>query len=510
MITTDRFIKMKKLFLLIAFISVALYSCRKDVPVAKQGVTLKFSADTIYLDTVFRTIGSSTYRLKVYNPSEETVIIDNIKLNVKPECTALNINGIPSNDLDDVEILAKDSIHIFIQTTQIMECRNPNQPDPLSNDYFTHSDFITFTNKDVQQKVELITIVRDAYFHFPNSFVMVGGTPIPYSIIAPENQTTTLPNDKPHVIYGYAVVNENATLNIDPGTELYFHKGAGLWIYEGATLKVAENALSGIGDSVTFAGDRLEPFYEDVPGQWGGVLGGIFIQGNSGNHIINNTVIKNATTALRLDSNVNSLTTLSNSWILNSSRVGIYGGFGNLKAENVVVANAGVHLLYAFGGSYDFTNCTFANYWQGSTRSGGGVALSNYLELVDENNKTYRIVRDLNQANFSNCLIVGNNQEELTILKDNGGILEYFLQYNMIDIFEDADDRSYDINDQTHFQSNKFNNEPDFVDVSKNEYALDTNSQAVNQGTVGQQTPLDILGYPRDGQPDLGAYERKF
>src|SRR5690606_27959790 len=119
---------MKKLFLLIAFISVALYSCRKDVPVAKQGVTLKFSADTIYLDTVFRTIGSSTYRLKVYNPSEETVIIDNIKLNVKPECTALNINGIPSNDLDDVEILAKDSIHIFIQTTQIMECRNPNQP----------------------------------------------------------------------------------------------------------------------------------------------------------------------------------------------------------------------------------------------------------------------------------------------------------------------------------------------------------------------------------------------
>src|SRR5690606_11379990 len=276
----------------------------------------------------------------------------------------LNINGIPSNDLDDVEILAKDSIHIFIQTTQIMECRNPNQPDPLSNDYFTHSDFITFTNKDVQQKVELITIVRDAYFHFPNSFVIVGGTPIPYSIIAPENQTTTLPNDKPHVIYGYAVVNENATLTIDPGTELYFHKGAGLWIYEGATLKVAENALSGIGDSVTFAGDRLEPFYEDVPGQWGGVLGGIFIQGNSGNHIINNTVIKNATTALRLDSNVNSLTTLSNSWILNSSRVGIYGGFGNLKAENVVVANAGVHLLYAFGGSYDFTNCTFANYWQ--------------------------------------------------------------------------------------------------------------------------------------------------
>lgn len=501
MASSGRFISMKKLFLLIAFISLALCSCRKDVPVASSGVKLKFSTDTVFLDTVFTNIGSSTYSLRVYNPSDETVILDRVFINNPAGFYNMNVNGSAGNDLKDVEILGKDSIHIFV------EVKHNKKPTSLN---FIAEDSIMFVNKGTTQNVKLITTVRDAYFHFPNSFVLASGIPIPYSIIAPENQTTTWPNDKPHVIYGYGVVDENATFNIPAGTEVYFHQNSGMWVYEGATLKIAENAISGIGDSVIFAGDRLEPYYEDIPGQWGGVLGGLFIQGNSGNHIINNTVIKNATTALRLDSNVNSLTTLSNSWILNSSRVGIYGGFGNLKAENVVVANAGVHLLYAFGGSYDFTNCTFANYWQGSTRSSGGVALSNYLELVDDNNTPYRLVRDLNQANFSNCIIVGNNQEELSILEDNSGILEYFLQYNMIDIFDDVDDRTYDITDQTHFQSNLFNNDPGFVNTSENVYALDTNSQATDQGTVVQQTPLDILGYPRDGQPDLGAYERKF
>ncbi len=502
MVILGRFIKMKKLFLLIVFIGLSLYSCRKDSPVASSGVQLRFSADTVFLDTVFTTIGSSTYNLRVFNPSEDKVILDRVYINNPAGFYSMNVNGTAGNDLKDVEILGKDSIHIFV------EVKHNKKPTSLN---FIAEDEIIFENKGTTQSVKLITTVRDAYFHFPDKFVVVSGSPIPYSIIARENIDTTWPNDKPHVVYGYGVVDENATLNISGGTEIYFHQNSGMWIFEGATLKIAENAISGIGDSVVFAGDRLEPFYEDVPGQWGGVLGGIFIQGNSGNHIINNTVIKNATTALRLDSNVNSLTTLTNSYILNSSRVGIYGGFGNLKAENVVVANAGVHLLYAFGGSYDFTNCTFANYWQGSTRSGGGVTLSNYLELVDENNTTYRLVRDLNQADFSNCIVVGNNQEELSILNDNSGVLNYFLQYSMIDVFDDPADRLYDVNDPNHFQNIFLNNTPGFVDASRNIYMLDTVSQATDQGTTIKQTPIDIIGYPRlDGQPDLGAFERKF
>lgn len=492
---------MKKLILFLLFTSLALFSCRKEVSVASQGVELKFSTDTVFLDTVFTTIGSSTYNLRVFNPSEDKVILEQVYLSNTDGFYSMNVNGTPGNSLKDVEILGKDSIHIFI------EVKHNKKPQSIN---FIAEDSITFVNKGTSQNVKLVTTVRDAYFHFPNKFLTIGSTVIPYSIIAAENQTVTLPTDKPHVIYGYAVADDNSILNIPGGAELYFHQGSGLWVYEGSTLKVAEGSLPGTGDSVTFAGDRLEPFYEDAAGQWGGALGGIFIQGNTGNHIINNAVIKNATTGLQLDSSYGNLTTITNSYILNSSRVGIYGGFGNLKAENLVVGNAGLYCFYAFGGSYDFNNCTFANYWQGNTRSTAGVTLSNYLDLVDDNNQTYRLVRELNQADFNNCIIVGNNQEELSILKDESQNLNYLLQYCMIDVFSDPEDRNYEIT-APEFQNILINKDPDFVNANRNKYALDSLSQAVNQGNTGNFTPTDILGYPTiDGQPDLGAFERKY
>jgi len=42
-------------------------SCRKDFEYAPSTGSLEFSKDTVYLDTVFSKIGSSTYNLKVYN-----------------------------------------------------------------------------------------------------------------------------------------------------------------------------------------------------------------------------------------------------------------------------------------------------------------------------------------------------------------------------------------------------------------------------------------------------------
>jgi len=41
---------------------------------------LKFSRDTVYLDTVFTDIGSSTYTLKVYNNSKNDITIPTIQL----------------------------------------------------------------------------------------------------------------------------------------------------------------------------------------------------------------------------------------------------------------------------------------------------------------------------------------------------------------------------------------------------------------------------------------------
>ena len=72
---------MRKLLLLFAvFTSLVLTSCRDDFEFEPSTVQLRFNRDTVYLDTVFTNIGSSTYRLKVYNDSDKDISIPTIQL----------------------------------------------------------------------------------------------------------------------------------------------------------------------------------------------------------------------------------------------------------------------------------------------------------------------------------------------------------------------------------------------------------------------------------------------
>ena len=67
-------------FLFFIGILLSLCSCRTDFETVPSTGDLKFSKDTIYLDTVFTNIGSSAYTLKVYNHSKNDITIPSIKL----------------------------------------------------------------------------------------------------------------------------------------------------------------------------------------------------------------------------------------------------------------------------------------------------------------------------------------------------------------------------------------------------------------------------------------------
>lgn len=492
--------------ILIILVLLAL-ACRKDNTVASQGVELRFSADTVFLDTVFNTVGSSTYTLKIFNPSRESVIIDEISLGRGAQSAyRININGRPGPRTTDLEILPRDSIYVFVEIT-------PSEVlDPMEYGHL-YVDSITVSNRGTRQDVKLVTLVRDAHFHFPTHFIEINGVFIPYSNL---DCSQTWTGDKPHVIYGYARLDSSCVLNINTGAEVYFYQNSGLWVDNGASLRVGDNSsMPGTGDSVTFAGDRQEPFYENIPGQWGGPLGGIFISGGSQNNSIRNAVIKNATTALRLDSTLTKNLDISYTYILNSSRTAIFGGYGNMEAHSLVVANAGLHLFYAFGGNYEFLQTTFANYWDQSTRTTAAVTLSNYLDVPAAGGGTQRLVRDLERAYFGNCLITGNNRQELDILNDNAGQLEYLIDHAIIDVTSDPSERGFDVSDPTHFQNISLNEDPDFRNTNRNNYDLDSASQAVNQASpaiLPGNITLDILGRSRNfnGLPDLGAFERQY
>ena len=500
------------------FIIVLLWSsCRDDFETQTSTGQLEFSRDTVYLDTVFSNIGSSTYNLKVYNRSTDAIHIPYVSLaQGENSLYRLNVDGVPGKTFENVEILAKDSIYIFVETTiDYADFTNPETN-------FIYTDAIEFDSGATQQKVELITLVQDAVFLYPQrddagikETLSLGtdeeGNDIQIEGFFLEDDELQFTNEKPYVIYGYAAIPPQKTLNIEAGARIHFHAGSGLIAANESTLKV-NGRLSAdtlkLENEVIFVSDRLEPDFSDVPGQWGL----IWLTQGSTNHDINYATIKNATVGILMDSNDGGTeTTLSirNTQIYNSSNMGLYARTGNILGENLVINNAGISSLWlALGGSYEFTHCTFANYWTQSFRNFPAVQIDNFL-LGEEAS----FVADLIQANFTNCIISGNQGEEFLVSKSDEAAFNFsfkncLLQFN--DSFgQYSDDPLYDFENTSLYQNIILNGEPDFKNPQNNDFRIGEESAGNGQGNLNaaQKVPQDIVGINRTTSPDLGAYQ---
>ena len=157
----------KLLFLLLSALLLSMTSCRKDFEFEPSNGDLGFSKDTIYLDTVFTNIGSSTYTLKVYNKSNKDILIPNIQLGKgaqsKYRMTIDGMRGDNGKIFKNVELLARDSMYVFIETTAGIADANPTD--------FLYTDQIQFGSGTTLQKVELVTLIQDAIFLYPQKYV---------------------------------------------------------------------------------------------------------------------------------------------------------------------------------------------------------------------------------------------------------------------------------------------------------------------------------------------------
>jgi hypothetical protein len=495
-------------------------SCRKDFEFSPSTGNLEFSKDTVYLDTVFTNIGSSTYNLKVYNRSNEDIVIPVVKLGLGENSQyRLNVDGMAGKVFENVEILAKDSLFIFVETTININ----NFPNPEGK--YLYTDQIEFDTSANLQKVELVTLVQDAIFIYPDRdnttkivetlTLNVGGQPIETQLqgreLLPSELTFT--NEKPYVIYGFAAVPNGETLTINAGARLHFHENSGLIVSEGATLNI-NGALStdqiALENEVILEGDRLEPGFSDIPGQWGT----IWLFDGSINNTINYATIKNASVGILSDGNpneVNNKLTISNSQIYNSSNFGILGRNTSISGENVVINNSGQSSFAGtLGGKYNFTHSTISNYWNASSRQFPAVLLNNFVN--DEDNNV--ILADLTEANFNNCIIYGNDNPEILLDEvENPSVAFNFKFTNCLIRFQNNNNNftgpNYDLTNTAHYEGNIFNLNPDFKDASKNQLMIGDDSSANNQGLplFASQVPTDILNVNRTASPDLGAYQ---
>jgi hypothetical protein len=243
--------------------------------------------------------------------------------------------------------------------------------------------------------------------------------------------------------------------------------------------------------------------YDDIPGQWKGIL--ILNSGKANN--ISNTVIRNAIYGIQLGEEISStdvpVLKLFSSVISHSSVSGLSAINGNIEAANCIFAHCGSYCIYlGSGGDYSFTNCTLFNNWD------YGLRLSPALLVTEKPEKPGARVSQMD-VNLNNSVIYGDNHSELNILPLNTIITgNYYFDHCLIKL----DTLSASFWDKVKFPGAIINKNPLFIDASMLDLRPDTLSPLLNNGSPAFSAlyPSDIRGVSRTlyGNPDIGAYER--
>ena len=471
-------------------------SCVKENQfVDDTSARLRFSTDTIAFDTVFTTMGTTTKVLMVYNVYDEAVRLDRVALKSGYASRfRLNVDGDTSMEVRNKVIAPHDSIFVFVKA-----CINPNSMlEP-----FLVEDAICFEWNSHVEELPLTAYGRNAVYHNPTdslyyAFVNEMGCPdttwYPYSVIDCEGWDHT----RPHVILGYGRVAPGKTLHLQPGETLYFGSNSFLWVQ--GTL----DARGVAGRPVTFTSMRHDGYRDTLPGQWGYV----WLATGSVDNVMDWARVENGTVGLLVDTNVNGNPTLTitNTVVENHSTAGIVGQGTRIEGDNVLVANCGVATMsLQYGGSYRFSNSTFANYWRYDTRKNPSLVLNNHYNYVDGNMVTV-YPRDLRKAEFVNCIVYGN----YTGLNGEGEIDFDAIEQAQFNVSFDHCLLRTGLLDSMDVPEARLliNRDPQFVNERGREFHLLPSSPAIGAGWWGGVTrTYDLDNRARSNPPTIGAYE---
>lgn len=412
---------------------IAISSCRKDEQISTDpNDRLSFSRDSLFFDTIFTSVGSTTRKIKIFNRNDQALNISSIKLDGgSGSAFSININGENTYSKNNLPLNGGDSLSLFVKVSI-----NPN----TKNLPFLVQDSISLISNGNRQVIQLLAYGQNAVF-------------ITNGVI---DKHTTWTNQIPYLINGTVTINTGVSLDIQAGVKIYFHKDA--------LMNVNGNLLANgtVTEPILFCSDRLEPIYEEEPGQWQGIN-----FSGSGNGMINYALIKNASVGITADSltmNANPKLILSNSIIKNMAVAAFVGHHTALTAFNNLWYNCGNYLIYAVGGgTYDLKQNTFAAYNPNFPRKTAALTFTDYLSNQQFNNLKIDLV---------NNIIWGSLGNELDIQKKSNTTVETSIISNFI--------KTTGIN---YNNTNILNVDPLFISSSTENYELSDSSPALKKGS---------------------------
>lgn len=348
-------------YLAVVWAAVAVAACRPDFDFSNAG-PVDFDRDTVSFDTLFRNRLSPSERLTLRNNTGENLLIDEVFIAGGAQSPfRLTLNGVTAQRHTNLEVLEGDSLKSFTSL----------QVDVTGGHRIVQDELVVRVG-DSEQRIPLIAYVLNAILY--QDTVFSGGS-------------FTLPSDTLIVVDGVLLVDENTTVNIDPGTELFFtyRTNAQFTRNSGVQVNGTLNVRGTQANPVRFTNVRLDNDWDITPGQWFGIIYG---QTSSGSHL-DWAIVENGTIGVLVDSLANNGVTkleVTNTVVRNQSNYGILtlGQTPTLNdpymvdAANVLVYNTGGPSVACLqGGKSRFTHCTFAEFGWDFSRDFPTVVFTN-------------------------------------------------------------------------------------------------------------------------------------
>ncbi|QFG54116.1 hypothetical protein [Chryseobacterium sp.] len=465
--------KLKIIAAVFFWAALLMMSCNRDeISFEAPSQELRFSADTVFCDTVYHQVRSESYAVKVYNTEDRDIMIPNIELGRGASSLyRINVDGKSGYSFNNVPLRKKDSLYIFVEIAP-----TASSPEAIAEDR------IFFTTPAGKQHVTLFSVVQDAEF-----FVETAGNP---NILS---GNITWNDGRAKIIYGDLTVAPGSTLNIEQGTKVYFFRNSGMKVAGGATV----NINGDLDDEVIIRGDRNDPKYDTIPKNWNSMR---FEPGSTVN--MNYARVFGGIRGLDLRE---AAATIKNSIIHTFDEYGIYAVNSTVNAENLVMNNCQNADFGIFkGGNYNIIHSTLANYWQ-LTGTGSGLAMYAANEWINSSGQTETAPLSLN---IGNSILYTKSANALQLKPVSGQTFNYQVRNSLL---------KYDVGAGFNFDTspgiiNSFKNtDPAFLNyyTEKMNLRVAADSYAKGKGSAGiaATVPLDIVKISRTSNPTLGAYQ---
>jgi len=451
-------------------LAVLFFACTKESFTNDSSALLTTSVDTLHFDTVFTSTGSTSQFIKIFNDNNKGLKISSVRLfGGSSSPFKINVDGIAGPQVNTTDILADDSVYIYVTVTI-----NPT----AANLPFLVRDSIEISYNGNKKIVQLDAYGKNAHF-FRNKIIKTA---------------EAWNNDLPYVILGGIIVDTNATLTINKGCRIYSHADAPFII--NGTLQV--NGEKYDSTRIIFTGDRLDEPYSGFPASYPGLI----FTDVSKNNVINYAIVKNAYQGIVVaDPSNGTKLTLNETIIDNAYDAGILAINTSINARNLLVSNSGKNILLVGGGNYNFTHCTAATYSTNFVQHKDPVlVVTNYLSNT---------VNNLN-AVFRNCIFWGDANgivnDEAVVLKQ--GTTSFNVVFDQVLWRVQTSPANSTINGAINNQNPLF----DTINTAEKIYSfrLKDNSPAIDKG-LNALLNIDLDGKPRPvgTKPDLGAYEKQ-